>query len=100
MEGNSARRQAVLDARGMGDDGGMTPEEADRFYEDDEDPEKIFVKFDAAPKGVTASLHSTETSLRRKTTYVIAAGLFGELRRRLLPEVTTRGPSSYMTGRA
>jgi len=33
---------------------GMTPEEADRFFEDDEDPTKVFAAFDAARKGITA----------------------------------------------
>jgi hypothetical protein len=31
----------------------MTPEEAANFYEDDEDPEALIAKFDAAPKGIT-----------------------------------------------
>jgi hypothetical protein len=32
----------------------MTPEEARRFYEEDEDdPARVFAKFDAAPKSVT-----------------------------------------------
>lgn len=78
----------------------MRPDEANRFFEDDQDPEKIFAKFEAAAKGVTASPYATETALRTKTTYVVAAGLYGELRRRLLPRVTAVGPSSYMTGRA
>jgi hypothetical protein len=33
---------------------GMTPGEADRFFEDDEDPTKVFAAFDAARKGITA----------------------------------------------
>lgn len=31
----------------------MTPEEAEHFYEDDEDPRKIFAAYDAGPKGIT-----------------------------------------------
>lgn len=33
---------------------GMRPEEARDFYEEDEDPARIFVLFDAAEKGHTA----------------------------------------------
>jgi hypothetical protein len=32
----------------------MTPEEAEHFFEEDEDPEKVFAAFDAARKGVTS----------------------------------------------
>jgi hypothetical protein len=32
----------------------MTPDEALGFYEEDEDPEQIFARFDAGPKSVTA----------------------------------------------
>jgi hypothetical protein len=46
--------ERVRDAQDMDDDGCMTPEEAEQFYESDEDPEKIFAAFDAAHKGVTA----------------------------------------------
>ena len=35
------------------DDDTMTPDEAAGFYEEDEDPQKIFTRFDAAPKVVT-----------------------------------------------
>lgn len=84
----------------MGDDGSMTPEEAERFYEADEDPEEIFAKFDAGHKGVTAAPASEQASVRVVSTYTVATGLYGELRRRLLPEVSATGPSSYMSGRA
>jgi hypothetical protein len=33
---------------------GMKAEEADRFYEEDEDPREVFAVFDAAGKGRTA----------------------------------------------
>lgn len=33
----------------------MTPEEAGGFYEDDEDPAKVFARFDSGPHGVTVS---------------------------------------------
>jgi hypothetical protein len=32
----------------------MRAEEADRFYEEDEDPREVFATFDAAEKGSTA----------------------------------------------
>jgi hypothetical protein len=81
----------------------MTPEEAERFYEADEDPEEIFAKFDAGHKGVTAAPAAPapeQASVRVVSTYTVATGLYGELRRRLLPEVSATGPSSYMSGRA
>jgi hypothetical protein len=34
---------------------GMRAEEAERFYEEDEDPAEVFAAFDAAEKGLTAS---------------------------------------------
>jgi hypothetical protein len=78
----------------------MTPEEAERFYEADEDPEEIFAKFDAGRRGVTAAPAPEQASVRVVSTYAVATGLYGELRRRLLPEVSATGPSSYMSGRA
>lgn len=41
---------------------GMTPEEAERFYEDDEDPQEIFAAFAAARKGFTSPLFLLEVS--------------------------------------
>jgi hypothetical protein len=88
----------------MGDDGSMTPEEAEQFYETDEDPEKIFAAFDAAHKGVTARpAHGGQAAARTVTytaTYTVATGLYGELRKKLLPEVSAAGHRSYMSGRA
>ena len=81
----------------------MTPEEAEQFYETDEDPEKIFTAFDAAHKGVTAPRTQGQTAARTVTyiaTYTVARGLYGELRRKLLPDVSAVGPRSYMSGRA
>jgi hypothetical protein len=85
----------------MGDDGTMTPDEADRFYEEDEDPEKIFAKFDAGRKGVTtAPGYAGQTSGGSVSIYVQAIGLYRELRRKALPEVSAAGPRSYGLGRA
>jgi hypothetical protein len=82
----------------------MTPEEAEQFYESDEDPEKIFAAFDAAHKGVTAPpAHGGQASastVAYTVAYTVATGLYGELRQKLLPEVPAAGPSSYMSGRA
>lgn len=68
----------------------MTPEEAANFYEDDEDPEALFAKYDAAPKGITIRptkplLPATQTYPENYIAYS-AAGLYGDLRRGLLPE--------------
>jgi hypothetical protein len=84
----------------MGDDGSMTPEEAEQFYETDEDPEKIFAAFDAAHKGVTAPPAQSGQVVTSAVIYTVATGLYGELRRKLLPEVSAAGPRSYMSGRA
>lgn len=85
----------------MGDDGSMTPEDAEQFYEADEDPEKIFDAFDAAHKGVTTPpTHGGQAPASNVSTYTVASGLYGELRRKLLPEVSAAGPRSYISGRA
>jgi hypothetical protein len=85
----------------MGDDGTMTPDEADRFYEDDEDPDEIFAKFDAGPKSVTtAPTYARQAPASNVSIYVQATGLYRELRRKSLPEVSAAGPRSYVAGRA
>ncbi len=48
---------------------GMTPEEAAHFYEEDEDPQRVFAAFDAAEKGVTAP----GVALSADAPYVMAA---------------------------
>jgi hypothetical protein len=79
----------------------MTPDEASRFYEEDEDPKKIFAKFDAGPKGVTtAPGHAGQAPAGNVSIYVQAIGLYRELRRKALPEVSAAGPRSYGLGRA
>jgi hypothetical protein len=90
----------VRDARGTGDDGSMTPEEAERFYEADEDPEKIFTAFDAAQKGVTGPTHARRSSASSVSIYAVARGLYGELRQKLLPEVSAAGHRCYISGHA
>jgi hypothetical protein len=85
----------------MGDDGAMTPEEANRFYEDDEDPEKIFAKFDAGPKSVTVTpTYARQAPASSISIYVQAIRLYRELRRRSLPKVSATGPRSYVAGQA
>lgn len=79
----------------------MTPDEANRFHEEDEDPKKIFSKFDAGPKSVTtAPGYAGQVPADNVTIYVIAIGLYRELRRKALPEVSAAGPRSYGLGRA
>lgn len=67
----------------------MTPEEAANFYETDEDAGVLFAKYDAAPKGITACptklLPATQTYPPNYIAYS-SAGLYGDLRRGLLPE--------------
>ena len=79
----------------------MTPDEAKRFYEEDEDPKKIFAKFDAGPKSVTtAPGYAEQAPAGNVSIYVQAIGLYRELRRKALPEVSSAGPRSYSLGRA
>ena len=79
----------------------MTPEQAAQFYEADEDPEKIFAAFDAADKAVTAApTDAGQSPARSVFTYRVASGLYVELRRKQLPEVSAAGPRSYVSGRA
>jgi hypothetical protein len=85
----------------MGHDGIMTPEEAHRFYEEDEDPNKIFAKFDAGPKNVTTPPpYVRQGSAGNVSIYVQAIGLYRELRRKMLPVVSAAGPRSYGLGGA
>ena len=41
---------------------GVKPEEAERFYEEDEDPAQVFALFDAGQEGHTARPGQTEPS--------------------------------------
>lgn len=79
----------------------MTPDEADRFYEEDEDPAEIFAKFRAGPRSVTtAPGYAGQARAGNVSTYVEARGLYRELLRKALPEVSSAGPRSYSLGRA
>jgi hypothetical protein len=79
----------------------MTPEQAEEFYETDEDPKKIIAAFDAADKAVTAaSSDAGQSPARNVFTYRVASSLYVELRRKPLPEVSAAGPRSYVSGRA
>jgi hypothetical protein len=85
----------------MSDDGTMTPDEASSFYEEDEDPKEIFAKFDAGPRSVTtAPGYAGQAPASNESIYVQATGLYRELRRKVLPEVSSAGPRSYSLGRA
>jgi hypothetical protein len=80
----------------MGDDVIMTPDEATSFYEEDEDPQKIFAKFDAAPKIVTTRpTYANRVPASSASIYVQAIGLYTELRRKTSPKVSARGPKPY-----
>ena len=80
---------------------GMTPDEAARFYEDDEDVAEIFAWFDTGPHGVTRrSMAITaqpaavqEPVASDVVARVVSSGLYGHLRRNLLPEVSATGSS-------
>ena len=79
----------------------MTPDDANSFYEEDEDPKKIFAKFDAGPKSVTmAPGYAGQALAGNVSIYLQATGLYRELRRKVLPEVSSAGPRSYSLGRA
>ena len=78
----------------MGHDELMTPDEAYRFYEEDEDPRRIFAKFDAGPKSVTsAPSYAKRAPAGTTSIYVQALGLYRELRQRAFPEVSPWDPS-------
>jgi len=79
----------------------MTPDEANRFYEEDEDPKKIFAKFDTGPKSVTtAPGYAGQAPAGNVSIYVQAIELYRGLRRKALPEVSAAGPRSYGLGPA
>jgi hypothetical protein len=50
-------------------------EEAERFYEEDEDPKEVFATFDAAEKGRTAPPRGTRPAWAEKLRHEIAAML-------------------------
>ena len=69
----------------------MTPEEAANFYEADEDAEALFAKYDAAPKGITArpsTLGPASQENYGPNFIRYTAGMYGDLRRGLLPETS------------
>ena len=74
----------------------MTPDEAAGFYEEDEDPQEIFAKFDAAPKVVTTRpTYAGQIPASGAPVYVQARGLIIGLRRKTFPKVTAAGPRAY-----
>lgn len=83
---------------GVGDDRYMTPEQAAQYYEEDEDPKKIFALFDAGEKGVTTA--PADIAAFRAASISAVVGLWRELRQKRLPKVSTAGPRSYVSGRA
>ena len=73
----------------------MTPEEAENFYEEDEDPQEVFVWFDSGPHEVTARPAAVQEPLEQDVvTRVLASGLYGRLRQDLLPEVSVAGSNT------
>ena len=75
----------------------MTPEEAANFYEADEDAELLFAKYDAAPKGLTARpiQPATQTYPPNYIVYSYSVGgLYGDLRRGLLPQDSAAGANA------
>ena len=74
----------------------MTPDEAANFYEEDEDPQKIFARFDAAQKIVTARpSYAEQAPATSSSIYVQARALYTELRRKSFPKVSATGPKIY-----
>jgi hypothetical protein len=60
----------------------MTPEEAENFAEDDEDPGEVFAWFDADPHGITAHPAATQQPVvsAEVMSAVMASGLYGHRR--------------------
>jgi hypothetical protein len=76
---------------------GMTPEEAENFYEEDEDPREVFAWFDAGPHGITARPAATQQPVvsAEVISAVMASGLYGQWRQELLPdEVSAAGSNT------
>jgi hypothetical protein len=79
----------------------MRPEEAYRFYEEDEDPDKIFAKFDAGPKSVTSvPSYASQAPSGSVSIYIQAKKLYRELRCKAMPRVSAAGDDSYVVPRA
>ena len=80
---------------------GMTPDEAASFYEDDEDVAEVFAWFDAGPHGVTRrpmTITAQPAAVQEPVASdvvarVVSSGLYGQMRRQLLPEVSATGSS-------
>lgn len=71
---------------------GMTPEEAENFYEEDEDPAEVFAWFDAGPHGVTAPpVGAQQPPAPEVVTRVLQSGLYARWREELLPDVSVAG---------
>ena len=85
----------------MRDDGVMTPDEAFDFFEEDEDPQRIFARFDAGPKSVTTTpKYARRAPASSVSIYVQAVSVYRELRRMAFPTVSPAGPKSYALPRA
>jgi hypothetical protein len=71
---------------------GMTPEEAENFYEEDEDPAEVFAWFDVGPHGVTAPPAGAQQPLAPEiATRVLQSGLYARWREGLLTDVSVAG---------
>lgn len=74
---------------------GMTPEQAENFYEEDEDAREVFAWFDAGLHGVTAQPAGVQSAPEVEVvSRVLASGLYGSLRQQLLPEVSAAAGSN------
>ena len=76
---------------------GMTPEEAENFYEEDEDPAEVFAWFDAGPHSVTAPpAGAQQPPAPEVVTRVLQSGLYARLREDLLPDVSAGGSDTRL----
>lgn len=74
---------------------GMTPEEAENFSEEDEDPRAVFAWFDAGPHGVTGRPAAVQQAPAGEVvSRVLASGLYRSLREGLLPAVSAAGSNT------
>ena len=82
---------------------GMTPDEAESFYVEDEDPEPLFAAYDAAraayeadqPKPAAQQVPAPDVLER-----VLASGLYGNLRAGLLPDESAAGSNTTFSVQA
>jgi hypothetical protein len=82
---------------------GMTPEEAENFYVEDEEAEPLFAAYDAARAAYEAEQAKASTQQAPAPDVlprVLASGLYGNLRADLLPDESMAGSNTTLSVQA